>query len=342
VKFKKTTAVLAAAALALLGACSNPEPSNDPTGDNTGGGSTTLNITILPKNLGNPYFDTSTKGAVAAAAEIGATTSEVGPTVGAADAQVPYIQTATQQRVSAIEIAANDQTALCDALDAAMAAGVKVVTFDSDAPGCRDLFINQAESAGIAKVLVEMVAEQVGDAGQIAILSATANATNQNAWIELMQADLAANHPNIELVKIAYGDDNDQKSYDETAALLQSYPELKGIVAPTTVGILAAARYLSASQAKGQVALTGLGTPNDMRDYVKDGTVQEFALWNPEDLGYLTTYAVQALVDGTITGAQGDTFEAGRLGRFTVGPDRTVLLGDPYRFNADNIDNFHF
>ncbi|MDR1386201.1 MAG: rhamnose ABC transporter substrate-binding protein [Propionibacteriaceae bacterium] len=339
-KFKKTTAVLAAAALALLGACSDPAATDDPTDNNTGGGA--LNITILPKNLGNPYFDTSTKGAQAAAAEIGATAQEVGPAAGSVDGQVPYIETATQQRVSAIEIAANDPTAMCDSINAARAAGVKVVTFDSDAPGCRDLFINQAEADGIAKVLVEMVADQIGDAGQIAILSATANATNQNAWIELMEADLAANHPNIELVKIAYGDDDDQKSYDETAALIQAYPELKGIVAPTTAGIQAAARYLSTSQAKGQVVLTGLGTPDTMRNYVQDGTVQEFALWNPEDLGYLTTYAVQALVDGTITGAQGDTFQAGKLGPFTVGPDSTVLLGDPYRFNADNIGNFHF
>ena len=107
----------------------------------------------------------------------------------------------------------------------------------------------------------------------------------------MMKEDLAANHPNIELVDMVYGDDDDQTSFDKTAALLQSYPDLKGIISPTTVGIAAAARYLSTSSFKGTVALTGLGTPNDMRDYVEDGTVTAFALWNPEDLGYLAAYA---------------------------------------------------
>jgi len=336
-------AAVSAAVLALLVGCSTPNenPTTAPPTDSSSAAAP-LTITVLPKNLGNPYFDTSTKGFKAAGAEMGATVTEVGPTAGSADAQVPYIQTATQQGVSALAVSANDQTALCDALNAAMAAGVKVVTFDSDAPGCRNLFINQATSDGIAKVLVQMVADQTGDSGDIAILSATANATNQNAWIDLMKTDLAANHPNINLVEVAYGDDEDQKSFDQTAALLQKYPNLKAIVAPTTVGIAAAARYLSTSSYKGKVAITGLGTPNDMRAFVKDGTVTEFALWNPQDLGYLAAYAAKALVDGTITGAQGDTFTAGTLGSYTVGPDQTVLLGDPYKFNAGNIDNFNF
>ncbi len=187
-----------------------------------------------------------------------------------------------------------------------------------------------------------MIAEQIGDSGEIAILSAAANATNQNAWIDLIKSDLQANHPNIKLVDTVYGDDDDQTSFDKTAALLADHPNLKGIISPTTVGISAAARYLSTSAAKGKVALTGLGTPDQMRDYVKDGTVKEFALWNPEELGYLSAYAGKALADGDITGKQGDTFEAGDLGEFTVGEDSTVLLGDPFRFNAENIDQFHF
>lgn len=340
-KFTKTAAALAAVALVTLSACTTPAATTAPT---TGGETTAagLKITVLPKNLGNPYFETSNKGAQAAAAEIGATTELVGPAEAAADAQVQYIETATQQKVSAIALSANDQTALCDSIKAAQAAGVKVVTFDSDAPTCRDLFVNQATSEGIAKVLVDMAVEQSGGSGEIAVLSATANATNQNAWIDAMKAALAADHPDIKLVDVVYGDDQDQKSFDETQALLQKYPNLKVIVAPTTVGIAAAARYVSTSDAKGKVMVTGLGTPNDMRAYVKDGTVKEFALWNPEDLGYLTVFAIKALSEGTITGAEGDKFTAGKLGEYTVGTDKTVLLGDPYRFNADNIDNFDF
>jgi rhamnose transport system substrate-binding protein len=157
-----------------------------------------------------------------------------------------------------------------------------------------------------------------------------------------MKADLAKNHPNVKLDGVVYGNDDDQTSFDKTAALLQSYPNLKGIVSPTTVGIAAAARYVSTSPFKGKVAVTGLGTPNQMRAYVKNGTVKEFALWNPEDLGYLAAYAAQALVKGTISGKEGDSFTAGKLGKYKVGADKTVLLGDPYVFNAKNISKFNF
>jgi len=312
-------------------------------GGSGGGDDAELSIQFLPKNLGNPYFDTSNAGGAEAIEEFGGTYEEVGPTEASPTSQVSYIQTAAQQGVGGLVVSANDPEAICDALDEARSAGVKVVTFDSDTnPDCRDLFINQATAEGIAQVQVDLIAEQIGDAGQVAVLSASANATNQNAWIELMQEEFAASHPDIEVVEVVYGDDDDQTSFDKTAALLQTYPELKGIISPTTVGIAAAARYLSTSEYKGKVALTGLGTPNQMREYVEDGTVTAFALWNPADLGYLAAWAAQALITGEITGEEGDTFEAGKLGSYEVGPDATVLLGDPYVFDAENIGDFDF
>lgn len=330
------------AGLALT-ACGSDSSSSDGSSGGTGGGSKNITVTFLPKNLGNPYFDTSDKGGEAAVKEFGGTYSQVGPDTATPDAQVPFINTAAQQGTNALVISANDPKALCDAISQAQSAGTKVVTFDSDtAVGCRDLYINQATAEGIAKVEVDTITQEIGDSGEIAILSAAANATNQNAWIDLMKKDLAADHPNVKLVDVVYGNDDDQTSFDKTAALLQAHPDLKGIISPTTVGIAAAARYLSTSDAKGKVMLTGLGTPNQMREYVKDGTVTAFALWNPADLGYLAAYAAQALVDGTITGAEGDSFDAGKLGTFEVGPDATVLLGDPYVFDKSNIDKFNF
>jgi rhamnose transport system substrate-binding protein len=339
-------AVLALVASLGLAGCGSDDSSTagDGGGDGgSGGGGGATTVTFIPKNLGNPYFDTSDAGGKKAVDEFGGTYSEVGPDTGTPDGQVSFIDTAAQQGINALVISANDPKALCDSINAARDAGSKVVTFDSDTdPTCRDLFINQADAAGIAKVQVDMIADQIGDSGEIAILSAAAAATNQNAWIELMKTDLADNHPDIKLVDTVYGDDDDQKSFDATAALLSDHPDLKGIISPTTVGVAAAARYLSTSQYKGKVALTGLGTPNQMRDYVEDGTVTEFALWNPGDLGYLAAYAAKALVDGDITGKEGDTFSAGDLGDFTVGPDATVLLGDPFKFNKDNIGDFDF
>jgi rhamnose transport system substrate-binding protein len=341
-RFSALAAVTLVASLALT-ACGGSDSDGGDSGSSGGGGGDATTVTFLPKNLGNPYFDTSDAGGKKAVEEFGGTYEEVGPDTASPDAQVQFINTAAQQGVNALVVSANDPEAICDALNEARDAGTKVVTFDSDTnPDCRDLFINQATAEGIAKSQVDLIADQIGDSGEIAILSAAANATNQNAWIDLMKKELDASHPDIKLVDTVYGDDDDQTSFDKTAALLQSHPNLKGIVSPTTVGIAAAARYLSTSEYKGKVALTGLGTPNQMREYVKDGTVTAFALWNPGDLGYLAAYAAKALADGDITGEEGDSFTAGDLGDFTVDGDGTVLLGDPFVFNKDNIDDFDF
>jgi rhamnose transport system substrate-binding protein len=341
----RATALAALAlSLTLLTACGSDDSGSESGSESGGGGD--MAMTMLPKNLGNPYFDTSTSGAETAAEEVGATIEQVGPETGDDPAgQVPFINTVAQQGADGLIVSANDPEAICDAIGEARDAGVKVVTFDSDTnPDCRDLFINQATSEGIAAKQLELISEQIGGSGEIAILSAAANATNQNAWIEMMEAELESNpdYADIKLVDTVYGDDQDQKSFDQTEALLQNHPDLKGIISPTTVGIAAAARYLSESEFKGKVALTGLGTPNQMRPFVEDGTVEAFALWNPGDLGYLAVYATEALVNGDITGEEGDTFEAGELGEFEVGADGVVLLGEPFTFNADNIDDFDF
>jgi rhamnose transport system substrate-binding protein len=146
----------------------------------------------------------------------------------------------------------------------------------------------------------------------------------------------------MRLVKVAYGNDDDQKSFTETQGLLKSYPDLKGIISPTTVGVAAAARYLSGSPHKGKVELTGLGTPNQMREYVKDGTVEAFALWKPDDLGYLAAFTAASLASGRISGAEGETYQAGRLGQRRIGKNGEVILGPPTVFDADNIDDFDF
>jgi len=338
---KRVTALaaLVLSAAMTLTACG----SDDDSGGGGGGGGDKTSVTFLPKNLGNPYFDVTARGGEDAVKDFGGTFDQVGPQEASPDAQVQYINTAAQQGVNALVVSANDPTAICDALDQASEAGTKIVTFDSDTdPECRDLYISQATSEGIAKAQVDLISEQIGDNGEIAILSATANATNQNAWIKMMEEDLKANHPDIKLVDTVYGDDDDQTSFDKTAGLLKSHPNLKGIVSPTTVGIAAAARYLSDSKYKGKVKLTGLGFPNDLREYVKNGTIDAFALWDVEALGYLAAYTAKALVDGDIEGKEGDSFKAGKLGEFKVGADGTVLLGEPTVFDAKNIDDYDF
>jgi len=345
------TTVLAALALAL-GACAD-DGSDAGTGSGSGdAGNPTgtikegLKVAFLPKQVNNPYFDTSdNKGGKVAVEEFKGTYSQTGPSEASPSAQVSYINTLSQQQTDVIVVSANDKDAICGALTEAKSAGAKVVTYDSDTqPQCRDVFVNQATAEGIARSQVKLISDAVGpDGGEIAVLSATANATNQNAWIEMMKTELAKpEYAKLKLVATVYGDDQDEKSFQEAQGLLAKYPNLKGIISPTTVGVAAAARYLSGSSYKGRVQLTGLGTPNQMREYVKDGTVKAFALWNPADLGYLAAYAGGALASGIITGKQGETFTAGRLGQFTVGANGEIVLGDPFTFDASNIDQFDF
>lgn len=302
-------------------------------------------IAFLPKQLNNPYTDVVLGGGGEGAAAIGYDSEVLGPLEASASAQIPFIEQATQQGTNVIVIAANDPDAVGPALQTAREAGAKIVAFDSDTnPDYRDIFISQVVAKDVALIQLEIISEQIGGAGDIAILSATATATNQNEWIKFIEEELESNpdYADINLVAKVYGDDDADKSFQETQGLLSSYPDLAGIISPTTVGIAAAAKYLSTSDYKGKVALTGLGLPNEMREFVKDGTVQEFALWDPAQLGYVAAFAGKALVDGTITGAEGDTFDAGDLGEITVGENGVAIVGPPTRFNADNIDDYDF
>ncbi|MEV0596034.1 rhamnose ABC transporter substrate-binding protein [Nonomuraea cavernae] len=303
-----------------------------------------LKLAFLPKQINNPYMTIVATAGAEAAKEFQGEAKEVGPSDASASSQISYINTLTQQGHDAILISANDPNAVCGPLQQARTKGIKIVSYDSDAaPECRDLFINQASSEEVGRSQLKLLAEMIGNKGEIAILSATANATNQNTWIDFMKDELGKpEYKDMKLVKVAYGDDDDQKSFTETQGLLQAYPDLKGIISPTTVGVSAAARYISGSKYKGKVVLTGLGTPNQMRQFVKDETVQKFALWNPKDLGYLASYAAAALASGQISGAEGETFKAGKLGERTIGKNGEVILGPPFTFEAANIDQFDF
>ena len=306
---------------------------------------TGLKVFVIPKNLGNPYFTTSDSvksgGALAALKALKENGSETSGTAATAASQLPAIQAAITKGANALLVSASDASALCPTLKQAMAKKIAVVTYDSDAPTCRSLFINQADSKAIGTSEVDLLAKQINKTGEIAILSAAASATNQNAWIGYMKTQLKK-YPNMKLVDVVYGNDDPTLSTTVAQGLLQKHPDLKGIISPTTVGIAAAAAVLDTPKYRGKVKLTGLGTPNSLRKYVNDGTIEAFELWNPADLGYLAAYAAVNYASGAITGKAGQTFKAGKLGTFKVGAKQTVLLGAPYVFNKANIAKFHF
>jgi rhamnose transport system substrate-binding protein len=335
--------LLSACGPAATTAAPTSAPAAATTAPSTSGGAKTY--VLVPKNLGNPYFDTANKGAQDAAKELGVTVTYQGPATADATQQIQLLNSLISQKVAGLAISADDADALVATGKAAMAANIPVVTWDSAiAKGGRTVHINQAESQGIADVQIKMASDLAGaNGGKIAILSATSTAPNQNEWIGLMKTTLKKpEYSKLQLVDTVYGDDEDTKSYNEAQGLFKKYPDLKVIIAPTTVGIAASARAVQDANLVGKVFVTGLGTPNQMRDYVKSGACPQFALWNPGDLGYLAIYTLNAIATGKIKGQPGDKFTAGKLGDYTVKDDGTVLLGQPTIFNKDNIANFNF
>lgn len=297
---------------------------------------------IIFKNTGNPYGEKQMEGFKNAIEETGGEAILKAPDQPTAEAQIQMIEELISQKVDAIAVVANDPDALQPALKKAMDAGIKVLSLDSAVNAqSRMVHINQADPERIGRVQIQAVSEMIGGKGEIAVLSATSQATNQNLWIDWMKKELEdPKYKDIKLVKVAYGDDLRDKSVSETEALLKSYPDLKGIIAPTTVGIAAAGKVLTDKGLKGKVMLTGLGLPSEMAEYIESGVSPWMYLWNPVDVGYLAGYAADALVKGTITGKTGDKFKAGKLGDKEViadGDGTQVMLGDPFKFDQSNI-----
>lgn len=303
-------------------------------------------VAIIIRNAGNPYAEKEAEGFREVIEASGAECIIKAPEAATADAQVPLIQSLISQEVDAIAIASNDVNALSAALQEAMDAGIKVSALDSNVmPAARQTFVNQAGVKEIGQALMEAVYDISGGEGQFAILSASSQAANQNSWIEAMKEIMQdAKYAKLELVEVAYGDDEPQKSTDQTQALLAKYPDLKVICSPTTVGISAAAKVLQDAGSK--VKLTGLGLPSEMSEYIGDDESHScpyMFLWNPLDVGRLSAYTSIALVEGKITGAVGETFEAGDMANspYTITEcddgGSEIILGPPFRFDSANI-----
>jgi rhamnose transport system substrate-binding protein len=242
---------------------------------------------------------------------------------------------------------AGDQIA--PAATAAQEAGTKVVTWDSPIPSGEgeSLFVAQVDFAETGKVMADMALSIMGEeGGEFAILSASPDAANQNAWIASMEEALAADpkYANLTLVETVYGNDQSEESYNRALALVDSHPDLKLIMAPTTVGIQAAAKAMQDEGLCETVKVSGLGLPAEMLSYTQNGCAPEFALWSFVDLGYLTYYASYLLATGQITGAEGESFEAGRMGSYTIEKDPTrdnglrVVMGPFTVYNSENVE----
>jgi rhamnose transport system substrate-binding protein len=302
-----------------------------------------MKIALLVKNLGNPFFDAVDTGGKEASKELGnIDVIYQGPSTPTAEGQISIMESLIAQKVDAIAISANDANALVPIAKKAMDAGIKVISFDSAvAPAGRILHLAASNDQLIGETEIQIMGKLINYKGEIAILSASSTATNQNTWIEWMKKELAKpEYKDMKLVTVVYGNDLSDQSYREAMGLFKTYPNLKGIISPTTVGIAATSKALEDAGLAGKIQLTGLGLPSQMKQYIVDGTCQEMELWNPIDLGYSATYICWGLVSGKFTGKPGDVMHVGRMGDITVGSDGTAVMGKPFVFDKSNIDKY--
>ena len=300
-------------------------------------------IALVVKSLGNGFFDAANQGAQEAAKELGnIDVIYTGPAKATAEGQIEIVNSLIAQKVSAIVISANDPDALAPSLKRAMEHGIKVISFDSGVrKDGRMMHLNPSSNALIGEKLVKMAQQAIGDNGEIAILSATAQATNQNIWIDEAKKVLAQPaYKGLKLVSVVYGDDQTDKSYREAQGLFKSYPNLKVIIAPTTVGVAAAAKAVQDEKKVGSIYVTGLGLPSEMAGHVKSGAVKSFAIWNPIDLGYSSIYAASQFISGKVTGKPGDKVSLGRVGTVTLDANSEAAMSEPFTYDATNVDKF--
>ncbi|XKM43628.1 rhamnose ABC transporter substrate-binding protein (plasmid) [Rhizobium ruizarguesonis] len=303
-----------------------------------------VTVGFLPKLDTDPYFQVAQTGAEEAAAEIGGKAIKQAPSQATAEAQIDFINNLVSQKVGVIAISANDANAVAPALRRAAKQGVKVVSYDSDvSTAARSVFLNQAAGDSLAEMMLESMGQMINYDGEFAILSSTPTATNQNAWIDFMKKTMAGDkkYAKMKLVQVAYGQESEQVNQQQALALAQAFPNLKGIIIPAGIGLPAAARAMDQAGLLGKVKLTGLAPATLIKKYIQNGSVQDI-WWNVKDLGYLTYYAAQAVAQCKLTGKEGETFEAGRLGSYKVGANGEVLLGPADIVTPANVEEFKF
>jgi len=347
--------LLSLAAIAAVGcqrASESPSGSTTTTGTSPSGTKTT--IVFIPKQSGNTYFNEVEKGLKEASDTAGCDFTTNAPPTGDPTSQLPIIKDQIQRHVDAIVISPNSPDALNVALDEAKKAGIVVLTVDADLVGNethRDVGVLSASAKSVGEGQIECLGKQIDYEGDFAILSATRDSPNQNAWIAEMKTTLAnPKYAKMKLVDIVYGDDDAQKSATEFEALLAKNPNLRGVIAPTSVGLAAAAQSLETAgvypggpKAKGKgLVLTGLSTPDQLHKFVTNGVIGSFQLWKPADMGSAACGIVMAIKSGKLKPAEGAEYDDPKLGKLKFEKNNVVYAAPLITFDKSNIDQFKF
>lgn len=300
-------------------------------------------ILVMPKLVGIPYFNASEDGALQAGKDLGVEVIYAGPTQADAAAQVKMIEDYISRGVDAIAVAPNDPAALTPVLKKAKERGILVM--DWDTPADKDvveLSVHQIDDKQYGEHIWDLLVEEMGtDEGDYAILTGGLSAANLNAWIDYGLEYAKEKYPNLNLVTERIPtNEKQQEAYSKTLNLLRAYPNLKGIIGVSTPAPIGAAQAVEEKGLEDEVAVVGTSLPNDSRPYLKSGALRVGTLWEPAKLGYLTVYlALQKLEGKEII----DGMEVPNVGKIQVWEDgKTVIMGPPTDFTAENVDNFDF
>ena len=323
----------------FAGGCTS-DSSSTPGGS---AGGEKIRVCLLPKIKGISYFTSCHAGAVEAVAELPHLELIYdGPIEGDATKQAEMIEQWIVDGVDVICVAPNAPDVVANAMREARAAGIHVITWDADGTDdSRSYFVNQATPQSIGTAMVAAMVQDVGGpdvAGDVVIVSSDVTSANQNSWIEVMKPALENTRLNLATTK--FPGENAGRALADAQDVIKKYPNLKGIFGISSVSFPGAAEAVEQSGKTGEILVTGLGTPNDMKQFVKNGTVKSVVLWNTIDLGYLTIYVAEALATGKIDESS-TSITAGRLGEKPIEEDH-VLLGDVLVFTVDNIDDYDF
>lgn len=329
----------------------------------TGGDKT---VVFIPKLTGNAFFESANAGAQKHAAENGYTVKYDGNPEASVANQVTIINNAIQQGADAICVSSVDATGLDSALKEARAAGIKVVTWDSDvSPDARSVMVSQGTPEQLGQMLIDMGVESLKERGvdpateevQYVWHYSQSTVADQNSWQVAGEAYIAEKYPNWKNVAPDnyYSEQDAEKAISVGESIFSAHPDIDLVICNDSTalpGQLQAAQNMGLDATK--VTITGFASPNSIKDYNKAGIITRWGLWDCQIQGALGCYAAYYLACGNELKV-GDKLNVPGIGEVEVMPNTVldpnaataddsgvILLPERAVFTAENVDNYNF
>ncbi|NLB90604.1 MAG: substrate-binding domain-containing protein [Clostridiales bacterium] len=325
-----------------------------------------VTVVFVPKLTGNAFFESANVGAQKFAEEWGFTVKYDGSPEASVANQVTVINNAINQGMDAVCVSSVDATGLDDVMKEAKAAGLAVVTWDSDVSGdARSVMVSQGTPEQLGEMLVEMLADSLTNRGKnikedeikYCWHYSQATVADQNSWHVAGEEYIKANYPNW--VNVApdnyYSEQDAEKAISIGEAVLTAHPDLDGIICNDSTALPGQAQAAqNLGKTKEDISITGFAAPNSMKDYCRADILERWGLWDCQIQGALGCYLAYHLASGNEVKV-GDKIEVPGIGEVEVHPNTildpeaytaddsgVVLLPERTVFTIENMDNYDF